>query len=201
VLGGGTKVAPRWECRRRVADNVKEVKEMERTEMMTKRDPSVDALIEQLASRSVEERHHARQALADLGSTAVPAITNALNDPRRDIRWEAAKTLEAMHFPLVASALVQALEDRDMDVRWVAADALSKQGRDGALVVLERLAEGKNSIWMLQGAHHALKALSTEDLEPVLEPVVEALTPGIDGYGDDVVAIAFRALTQLKQIG
>jgi hypothetical protein len=163
------------------------------------REPSIDELIEQLGDASVSQRRRAREALVARGPAALPALTGALNDTRRDIRWEAARTLAAEPFPWAASALVRALEDEDMDVRWVVAEALIEQGREGARVILERLAGGGHDIWLYQGAHHALDALAEGELREILFPVVEALAPRFDGRDEQVPVRALHALTQLTE--
>jgi HEAT repeat protein len=166
--------------------------------MKTQHEPSVAALIEQLGSSSVSQRRQAREGLLERGAAAVSALTAALNDPSRDIRWEAARTLAMQPFPWTAPALVHALEDDDMDVRWVVAEALIEQGREGARVILERLAADQQSVWFYQGAHHALSALATDGLQPVLRPVVEALSPRFDGPDDEIGSRALHALKLLS---
>jgi hypothetical protein len=144
---------------------------------------SIDVLIEHLADSDSTRRQEAREKLAVMGSAAVPALVESLYDPREHVRWEAAKTLEAIRDPLTAAALVTALEDENEDVRWVAGEALVAL-KDAALApLLHALIKRSSSFWLCKGAHHVLHELAKHPRRrPLLAPVLEALTstePGI----------------------
>jgi hypothetical protein len=144
---------------------------------------SIDVLIEHLADSDGARRQEAREKLAAMRGPAVPSLVESLYDPREHVRWEAAKTLEAIRDPLTAPALVTALEDENEDVRWVAGEALVAL-KDAALApLLHALIKRASSFWLCKGAHHVLHELAKhERRRPLLTPVLEALEstePGV----------------------
>jgi len=134
-------------------------------------------LITALGSPNGLARRRARENLVGMGKPAVPALVEALSDPMasRHIRWESAKALSEMRAPESAPALVHALEDRNFGVRWLAAEGLMRLGRAGLRPLLEALIQHSGSFWLREGAHHVLRMLGIEDLEPELSAVLAAM--------------------------
>lgn len=136
---------------------------------------SVTQLIEQLGSKHVTERQHARAALVRAGSIAVPQLLDALDGPPQHVRWEAAKALAEIADPAAAERLVAALGDEDTDVRWVVGEALIALGRDAVNPALTALTKSDLSDEMSSGAHHVLHELAKRpELKTRLEPVLDA---------------------------
>jgi len=146
----------------------------------------VGALVVDLANNDGSVRKAARLALVRVGHPAVGALVAALVDPRRQVRWEAAMTLEWMADVDAAPALVGALRDRDFSVRWLAAKGIVALGREGLAPLLRELMEHSDSYTLRESAHHVLHDLSNRggrrrrtllrpllaalvDIEPVLE--------------------------------
>ena len=136
---------------------------------------TVDSLIADLASHDWRKRQNARGALVAMGRSAVAPLSNALTDPRGQVRWEAAKALATIGDPRAASALVTALEDGRAGVRWLAAEGLIAMRRDGLRAVLRALMHGADSVWLRQGAHHVLREFSRNGIEETTGPVLQAL--------------------------
>jgi HEAT repeat protein len=120
----------------------------------------IERLIEQLDGSHYAESHGALERLELIGPPAVDALIQALHHPHRQVRWGAAKALGEIQDASSAPALVQALEDRESDVRWLAAEALIALRRDALEPLLEALIERSDSIWLREGSHHVLHALS-----------------------------------------
>ena len=102
---------------------------------------SIERLLLGLAADEQEDRKHAAQRLAVIGSAAaeaspkvVPALVAALGDADAGVRWAAAGVLgrigpaAAEASPKVVLALVAALGDADAYVRQAAAEALGRIG-------------------------------------------------------------------------
>ena len=96
--------------------------------------------IGRLRSRRANIRIEAASALGDIGpaaASAVPALSNALEDEEWIVRSAAAMSLGGIGPPAksAVSALTNALEDEDEDVREEAASALGKIGPAAAAAV------------------------------------------------------------------
>lgn len=135
----------------------------------------MSALVADLGSRDGLVRVRARRCLVAMKSKAVSALVAALANPKKYVRWEAAKALGRIGDPAAAQALVAALEDEMFDVRWLAAEGLVAMGRNGLLPLLQALSKHADSVWLREGAHHIAHDLSLEDLEDVMLPVLTAL--------------------------
>lgn len=139
------------------------------------RSTTITSLVADLASQDELVRTDARQSLVGIRGPAVSALIGALGDPRRQVRWEAAKALGEIANPRAAPALVRALRDTEFSVRWLAAEGLIAFGPKGLVPLLRALIEHSDSVWMRQGAHHVLHDLARGDLREVLQPVLAAL--------------------------
>lgn len=140
----------------------------------------IDMLIEDLQSNDPVVRQVAREQLVRVGGqNATRALVGELADPRRHVRWEAAKALAEIADPVAAPALMQMLDDVDEDVRWVAGEGLVALGKVGVITVLSGLPKRAESVDFCQGAHHVLHDLKKtcgcgETIAPVLEALEEA---------------------------
>ena len=166
-------------------------------------DERLRELIAALASLDPVARERSREALVAAGTCAVTrALVIELSDPRRRVRWEAAKALAVIADPISAPALVDALDDDDDDVRWIAAEGLVAMGREGLLTVLGGLIKRAQSLAFCRGAHHVLhdlghircpqKRLNSAAIAPVLN-ALEQTEPAMMAP-----AAAMKALRLLK---
>jgi len=151
-----------------------------------------------LASKVGTERQKARLSLGNEGHAAVPALCDALRKSKAKIvRWEAAKTLGAICDPDSIPFLVEALEDRDFDVAWLAAKALEKQGQAAWPELLRALLKpGRDSVKLLQGAHHVLGKQRSESFDEELKVLIEALEFGKPS--ESVTGAAYGLLESIK---
>lgn len=160
---------------------------------------TIASLIGALTSHDRLVRQSARQSLVAMGRPAVVPLIKALADPNDHVRWEAAKVLGAIRDPAAAPALVRVLEDDRFEVRWVAGEGLIALGRDGLVPLLQTLVEKSDSVWLREGAHHVLRALTrgNPNLKEVLSPIVAALEDIEPAIAVPEVALnAIHALTE-----
>ena len=158
---------------------------------------NVNQLLATLAGTDAVERRAARDALADVGSPAVPGLLAALEDKRQHVRWEAAKTLTAIADPTAAESLVHALADEDPDVRWVAGEAMIALQGDAVKPLLNALIKSQDSEGLYASAHHVLRDLSQPgELGPLLAPVLKALDES-----EPEIAVPIAAQRTLENLG
>jgi HEAT repeat protein len=136
---------------------------------------AIRSLIADLASQDELVRTEARQTLVGMREPAVFPLIQALRNPRRQVRWEAAKSLSEIANPTAAPALVKALRDPEFSVRWLAAEGLIALGPKGLAPLLRALIERSDSVWVRQGGHHVLHDLAKGELKETLQSVVAAL--------------------------
>ena len=167
--------------------------------MTDARPSSIERLVGELASTDMIERTTARQCLVEIGKPAVDTLTAALSHPQQHVRWEAAKTLEAIADPASIPLLVEALQDADGDVRWVVGEALIALGKDSIVPVLKTLlADPDNPVGLYENAHQVLHGLANDSLRPILAPVLEALKRGEPEVATPLAAqAAIEALASL----
>lgn len=142
-----------------------------------------EALLASLRSRDGSVRQKARETLTSMGKRAVRQLIPLLEDPKDNVRWEAAKALADIGDARAASSLVTTLEDENTGVRWLAAVGLIAMGRDALVPMLEALMERSDSVWLRDGAHHVLHDLAKGDLEDLLTPIVAALESSDPEFG------------------
>ena len=107
--------------------------------LATIRDPAaIPWLLEILHHPNTRVRKAAAKALCDMGQIAIPALLNALEDKRPDIRRLIIAVLGEQDDPAILPALLEASFDRNVDVRGAAIAAL--EGREDRAVV-QRLME------------------------------------------------------------
>ena len=124
----------------------------------------IELLLLQLQSKIGAERERARRLLVRKGKSAVPSLIELLSSPKEHLRWEACKALGSIRDLNSAEHLVRALRDESMEVRWLAAEGLVALGEDALVTLLEALEVHFDSIYLLEGAHHALHALERQNL-------------------------------------
>jgi len=89
---------------------------------------AVPALIQALGDRDEDVRCAAAEALAKIGTPAVPALIQALGDSDNSVRRAACEALGAIGDPQAVPHLIQALGDSDRNVRRAACEALGTIG-------------------------------------------------------------------------
>ena len=186
----------------------KSVSQSKAQETGEKINPSLDALISDLASHDDGKRVKARHSLVAMGKAAVPSLVEALKSNNYLMKWEAAKSLGEIGDPEAAPALVKALEDEEFDVRWLAAEGLIKMNINALKPLLKALEYRGDSALLREGAHHVFHDLTKGGLRKYLVPVLaalEALEPGGDPWaashemGVEVPQAARHALEMLER--
>ena len=97
----------------------------------------VAPLIEKLTDNDFRIRHDAADAIAKIGSPAVPFLIEALKNENRQVRWRAASALGEIGAEAASAvpALIVRLEDEDEYIRRIAAHALGKIGPEASAAV------------------------------------------------------------------
>lgn len=162
-------------------------------------DARLGALLKSLESKNGLERKRARETLVLVGEPAVPHLLDLLSSPQKQLRWEAAKALQAMVQPEILGRLVELLADPDPDIRWLAASGLIALGPRSAVPVLKSLLGPPPPRGHREMSHRILRQLSAENgvLAEMVAPVIEALE------SDDptpIPAKAERTLSELDRI-
>lgn len=116
-----------------IAEARKEVREPEPAPLF----PPLPSLMELPAFKEWGVRETAADALARIGTAAVPALIDALHDPNPDVRSRAAGAIARMGPPAKEAVpnLIVALADPDWKVRRSAARALGQIGAGAAEAV------------------------------------------------------------------
>lgn len=163
---------------------------------------SVAELIGKFSSHDGVARQKAREQLVGIGKPAVAALAAALDDSHKQVRWEAAKTLQEIADPEAAPKLALALGDEESDVRWVAGEALIALRRQALVPLLTALSTKQDSIWMYDGAHHVLRELAKDhEVHPIVLPVINALSrPTIEEREVIVPVEAQKAVPAVRQL-
>ncbi len=156
----------------------------------------IESLLARLRSKNGAERQIARQRLVSIGGSAAPALVRCLSDPRKQVRWEAAKALRGIADPIAAMALVNTLEDRDSGVRWLAAVALIALGRDALPPLFRALLMRPDSDHLRRGVRHVCRDLAQTDVGDIAKPVLQAFRhPEPESA---VLLAAYAALNRLR---
>ncbi len=158
---------------------------------------SAEKFVVALANKDGAERIKAREALMQIGPSAVTELLEALGAPQQHVRWEAAKILTAIADPSAADKLLEALGDEDSDVRWVVGEALIALRQAGLRPLLAELTKSQDSEDLYKAAHHVLHDLANNtELAPIVKPVLDAL-----GQSEPELAVpiaAERALANMS---
>ena len=136
---------------------------------------TIEALTGDLGTADGLVRVRARQALVAIGGRSVACLTDALKSKKAVQRWEAAKALGQIGDPSAIGALIRALEDEFFDVRWLAGEGLIAIGRRVIPPLVRDLVERRDSLWLMEGAHHVLHGFKGAHSDPALGPVIRAL--------------------------
>lgn len=135
----------------------------------------IETLMKDLSHKDAMKCRSAREALVEIGSSAVPHLTKALLTGKNWTRWESAKALGEIGDADAVPALVEALRDKRFDVRWLAAKGLINIGWRSITPLIESLIEHADSVWMRDGSHHVLHDLSHGQFNKPLQPIIKSL--------------------------
>jgi hypothetical protein len=116
-----------------------------------------------LDTKNVSKKLTARRSIVRMGKTVLPQLNKLLKSEDIKIRHEAAKIIELIANRTSIPVLINLLEDIDFDIRWIAAEGLIKIGRRSIRPLLKSVRDGKNSIFLNEGAHHVLVSLLNEN--------------------------------------
>jgi HEAT repeat protein len=121
----------------------------------------INNLIELLDSRDPSVRKEAQNHLAEIGRSAVPALMKLTNQPKSELRWEAAYILGDIGDPMAIPTLIALLVDEAFEVRWRAAESLIKMNRASIIPLFQELQHENRfeSVWFMEGVHHILRKL------------------------------------------
>ncbi len=138
---------------------------------------NLESLMDMLENKDGVIRQKAREALVELGKSAVSSLTRALLNSRQDqVRWEAAKALGGINDARSVPSLVQALEDNNSDVAWAAADALKTFRKAAWPSLLQALIKSKSeAVALRKGAHHVLADQKEDGFNDLLATLLKAL--------------------------
>jgi len=162
-------------------------------------------LIAGLGGSDSLERQHARLYLVQHEPESIPALLDALEDPRAQIRREAVSALGDIRNPETAPALTDMLMDEDTGVRWAAMESLIKMGRNALRPILEKFIKDFESLWLREGVHHILRVLKKHhelnDREIALfEKLDEQCIPGFESsWNSEQAWAAEKALEALDR--
>jgi HEAT repeat protein len=120
-------------------------------------------------------RSRAVYALAQFGTTAVPALSESLDHENADVRQSSVAVLGKVGGPETISALVRALGDPSVDVRQDAISALTKQDEDAFGALSDALGD-RNSL-IRQGAAMALAGIGDDRAIPQLKHALLSSDP------------------------
>lgn len=95
----------------------------------------VPALIEEFAEGHNGRSRQAYVKVVEIGKPAIPHLSKALEDRRKNVRWLSVEALGAIGGEEVLSPLLIALQDKDKDVRRYAASFLGRWGHSNENVI------------------------------------------------------------------
>ena len=139
-----------------------------------------------------------RQALLQIGSSAVPGLLEAAHSPDPWVRWHALRALGDLRDARCIPALVEALADSDHAVAWMAARDLAPLGSRVVTPVLELLIRAQSTPWLMETAAYVLRQQrKPPQLAAILQPVIDSMH-NVD-YRITAPMAAERALEQLAR--
>lgn len=161
---------------------------------------NITPLLIELENKEAKVRANARRALIEIGSSAVPALCDVVqNSTIYKARWEAAKALGEMQHSDSIPALVKALEDTKSDVVWLAAEGLKLFGEQAWLELFTALFNrGAESLTLRQAAHHVLRNQSSEAYNDLLDELRKALEAS--SVGEITSLAAYQLLERMKTL-
>jgi HEAT repeat protein/energy-coupling factor transporter ATP-binding protein EcfA2 len=150
--------------------------------------PEIERLIDDLAGYSFEPKTGtAVERLYNIGSAAVPALSNALNSSDVRIRQNAAELLGRIGDPSSALSLLSSLADTNENVKDRAAQALQELGEDA----IPRL------IAAIDDTNATVRYNALMELARLGDVVIPHLNIAISDPNESVRSNATLALTQL----
>jgi HEAT repeat protein len=162
-------------------------------------------LIAELGNNDFLKRQHARLLLIHHEPESIPALLDALENPKAQIRWEAASALGDIRDPETAPALTEMLMDEDTGVRWAAMESLINMGKKALRPILEKFIKDFESLWLREGVHHILHVLKdrhelNEQEIALFEKLDEQCIPGFEsGWTSQQAWAAEKALEALDK--
>ncbi len=120
---------------------------------------ALDALTTTLYDTHFDVSRASAEALAVLGSPAVPVLVEALRHPEALIRQQAVAALVKTHDSRVVPELLNLLNDENREVRLEVVHALGESGDVRARLPLQELAGSRADREMAAQARHALELL------------------------------------------
>jgi hypothetical protein len=146
---------------------------------------SVMARLLEEPANALDIRRQAAEFLENIGDDAVPsipALTKALADPNRFIRWGAARTLGRLPVEKAASAvadLAALLDDNDIDVRQAATRTLEHMGpraRPALDQVKAKILDKRGDPEFRIGVMYVLVSIGTHETVSAIPPLISALS-------------------------
>jgi HEAT repeat protein len=135
-------------------------------------------------SSSLDVRRRAIEFLENLGDDGAPALealTRALCDPNRFIRWAAARTIGNLPLETAATAvanLAPLLDDSDLDVRQAVARALERLGphaRPALEALLGKILDRRGDPEFRVSVMYVLASIGTEETVSAIPLLIRAL--------------------------
>jgi HEAT repeat protein len=156
----------------------------------------VAPLIEKLTDNDFRVRHDAADAIAKIGSPAVPFLINALKDEDKQVRWRAAAALGEIGAEAASAVptLITTLHDEDEYIRRIAAYALGKIGPEASSAVPEL-------IEALQDLDRNLRLVAAYALGKIGSAAESAVPALITTLQDTNAEVRLNAATALGRIG
>lgn len=156
----------------------------------------VAPLIEKLTDNDFRIRHDAADAIAKIGSPAVPFLIEALKNEDKQVRWRASSALGQIGAEAkdAVPALIDRLQDEDEYIRRIAAYALGRIGTEASAAV-PKLIEA------LQANDKNLRVVAAHALGEIGSEAVSAVPALIAMLQDANAEIRLNAAAALGRIG
>jgi hypothetical protein len=157
------------------------------------------ALVEALTYHDEALASQIRQALLEIGPSALPALVEAAPSPDAWVRWHVVHALGDLHDLRGLHPLVEALADADYAVAWMAARALAAMGASVAPEVLRLLLRAPDTPRLMETAGYVLHQQTNPQMKRVVAPVIQSMHEV--GYRASMPLAVDAALEQLEASG
>ncbi|GCE28025.1 hypothetical protein KDA_35090 [Dictyobacter alpinus] len=137
---------------------------------------AIDALLGLLSSQDSSAVQHVVQALQEIGSPAVPRLIERLNNPSEVVRFRVVQILSEARDFRALEPLLRLLGDPQASVRQQVFQALKIYAPESIPGLIERILTDADDV-VAERASTVLEAIG----EPVVEPVIDALSTGVSG--------------------
>ena len=141
----------------------------------TKNPRAIQPLIEALADFDKSVREQAMLALTVLGKAAIEPLSEAMKEPKWEVRYRAAEALGKMADEKAVQPLIQALKDNRDHVRYMAVKGLHEIRDSEAVDPLIILLKDEN-VHVRRMVVHALGALGGKKVTKALKEAMETET-------------------------